>query len=203
MRSFLEMKCPPHPMASLGPGAGRHRRVYIHTSQKAHPPVRCLASHLSSQDHPNQPVRGTCALAPGTQGLYSQKTTVGDQVQGTLYWLVSLAPKQPFGTGPHCCQPQPRVGPAGELVLRALPHESKCSRERVSGGWERGWGSAGRGVGATGVSQRPRRSERLWQRKIDGRCLEAYSPLCPTACPPGPGVFSRATSLSSRATSPL
>lgn len=28
-------------------------------------------------------------------------------------------------------------------------------------------------------------------------------PLCPTACPPSPGIFSRVTSLSSRATSTL
>lgn len=37
----------PPPMARLGPRAGRHRWAYIHTSQKAHPPVRCLASHVS------------------------------------------------------------------------------------------------------------------------------------------------------------
>lgn len=30
--------------------------------------------------------------------------------------------------------------------------------------------------------------------EIDGRCLGAYSRLCPTARPPSPGVFPRATS---------
>lgn len=29
---------------------------------------------------------------------------------------------------------------------------------------------------------------------LDGRCREAYGPLCPAACPPSPGGFSRATS---------